>query len=186
MRLSFRINKLCGAGLDCKHAELIFIDTLNSIPLQGLVCGCLVHLIFFEILNRERDRKAYTMPHSRAIGFLQFVSLGVGLLAMGVLTTLTHEHNGHHIDGFPAEHIIPTTVNTTILWTIVKASFSWPLKDLWVIKECLERGSHNSADGMLKWNAICEVNNSSGGIALSSTKNGWQSDAIFIITILLL
>lgn len=57
-----------------------------------------MYVVFFEILNRERDRKTYSMPHSRAIGFLQFLSLVSGLVAMGWLSAITHDHDGHHIE----------------------------------------------------------------------------------------
>lgn len=64
--------------------------------LQGLVCGTLLYVVFFEILNRERERKSYAMANSRAIGFIQFISLVVGLVGMGLLVTEFHEH---HDDG---------------------------------------------------------------------------------------
>jgi hypothetical protein len=59
------------------------------------VCGTLIYVVFFEILNRERERKVTSLKKSKAIGFIQFVAIAVGLVAMGALSTLTHSHDDH-------------------------------------------------------------------------------------------
>lgn len=55
--------------------------------------GTLIYVVCFEILNRERERKTYSLGTTRAIGFVQFLALGVGLVAMGVLATMAHNHD---------------------------------------------------------------------------------------------
>ncbi|ODM95764.1 Zinc transporter ZIP1 [Orchesella cincta] len=78
---------------------LLFFKVMHKYPSSraaltfGIACGTLLYVVFFEILNRERDRKSYSMSSSRAIGFIQFVALVVGLVSMGCLLTLTHGHN---------------------------------------------------------------------------------------------
>lgn len=71
-------------------------DNLPVAIIEGLVVGTLIYVVCFEILNRERDRKTYSMKKARAIGFIQFLSLAVGLVAMGALSTLTHSHGHAH------------------------------------------------------------------------------------------
>jgi len=60
---------------------------------QGLVCGTLLYVVFFEVLNREKERRAYSMPNSRAVGFIQFTSLVIGIVAMGWMSIKAHSHS---------------------------------------------------------------------------------------------
>jgi hypothetical protein len=68
------------------------------------VVGTLVYVVCFEILNRERDRKTYSLKKVRAIGFVQFIALAVGLVAMGILATMTHGHAEHELGDEEHDH----------------------------------------------------------------------------------
>ncbi|CAL8074490.1 unnamed protein product [Orchesella dallaii] len=85
----------------------VLSSNVNSLPvtvIEGIACGTLLYVVFFEILNRERDRKSYSMSTSKAIGFLQFVALLVGLVSMGCLLTLTHGHAHEESDDHDHDH----------------------------------------------------------------------------------
>lgn len=84
-------------------------DLFNNCT-QGLVVGTLIYVVCFEILNRERDRKTYSIKKARAIGFIQFLALGAGLVAMGLLATMSHDHGGDdHGHDHEDDHDHPTT-----------------------------------------------------------------------------
>jgi len=77
------------------------VESVGVVVIEGLVVGTLIYVVCFEILNRERERKTYSMKSTRAIGFLQFLALGIGMVLMGWLATAAHgdhgedSHEGH-------------------------------------------------------------------------------------------
>ncbi len=67
--------------------------------------GTLLYVVCFEILNRERDRKTYSMKKVRAIGFIQFLALSTGLVAMAMLSKMTGHDHGPEEDPHDHPHL---------------------------------------------------------------------------------
>jgi len=70
------------------------VESVGVVVIEGIVVGTLIYVVCFEILNRERERKTYSMKSTRAIGFLQFLALGIGMVAMGWLAIVAHDDHG--------------------------------------------------------------------------------------------
>lgn len=56
--------------------------------------------MFFEILNREREKKMYELEEVGGAGILQFAAVVVGMIFMEILSIMVshHHHHGHGED----------------------------------------------------------------------------------------
>jgi zinc transporter 1/2/3 len=71
--------------------------SLAVVIVEGFATGTLMYVVFFEILNRERERKSGVLKTYRSSGFVQFISLTIGIIAMGYLLSVNeHSHGDDH------------------------------------------------------------------------------------------
>ncbi|XP_021961884.1 zinc transporter ZIP3 [Folsomia candida] len=75
-------------------------DSIYTAVIGGLATGTLLYVVFFEILNREREKKMYELEEVGGAGILQFAAVVVGMIFMEILSIMVshHHHHGHGED----------------------------------------------------------------------------------------
>ncbi|XP_075166017.1 zinc transporter ZIP3-like [Haematobia irritans] len=100
-----------GIGLGVSHNSSTSEDTLLSAVLQGIACGTLLYVVFFEILSK----------HHAGLGAFLAMLIGFGLMFGLQNIGEGHDHD-HGSCGAEEENIVPTTIRTFLNLTAATPS----------------------------------------------------------------